>query len=105
MHSWNPEEVEQAYPAQSLGFLTRVSEKPREYQNRESVAQTVRALVKTTGADPHSSKTMQQAWTIAEEAEKHESSPPYTRPEHGYIINWISEIWDEATLKGALDSC
>ncbi|KAJ7146380.1 hypothetical protein C8R44DRAFT_13492 [Mycena epipterygia] len=98
MNAWNSEEVHALYPAQSLGFLSKVSEDGRINLNGSAVGQAIRSLVKEEGADPDAPATIEKARRIAPPRQKGGVS----WPEFGYVAQWVSEVGDDATLAGLL---
>ncbi|KAJ7083411.1 hypothetical protein B0H15DRAFT_425547 [Mycena belliarum] len=98
MNSWNPEEVHALYPAQSLGFLSKISTDGTVNIHGPAVGGAIRALVKEEGADPDAPATIEKA--------RAKAGPPrnggLAKPEFGYIAQWASEVADEATVDGLL---
>ncbi|KAJ6520488.1 hypothetical protein C8R45DRAFT_62081 [Mycena sanguinolenta] len=97
MNAWNSEEVHALYPTQALGFISSVPDQGRINVNGTTVAQAFRALVKE-GADPNAPTTIQKAREMAGPAEKR----AFSRPEFGYVAQWVSEVGDDATVEGIL---
>ncbi|KAJ7238510.1 hypothetical protein B0H12DRAFT_1137398 [Mycena haematopus] len=97
MNAWNSEEVHALYSAQTLGFLSSVPDEGRVNVNSAAVGQALRALVKE-GADPDSSTTLRRAREAAGPAAKR----AFSRPDFGYIAQWVSEVGEDATVEGIL---
>ncbi|KAJ6452522.1 hypothetical protein C8R47DRAFT_1083724 [Mycena vitilis] len=66
--------------------------------NSNTMGHTIRALVKQDGADPHAPETIRKAREIAGPAKKSDIS----RPDFGFVAQWVSEVGDAATLEGLL---
>ncbi|KAJ7605056.1 hypothetical protein DFH06DRAFT_1275649 [Mycena polygramma] len=81
MPGWNPEEVHALYPAQSLGFITRIPD-GRVNVNSNIMGHAIRALVKQEGADPHAPETIRKA-----REEKRHLQPRYDETEDA-AGNW-----------------
>ena len=101
MNAWNPKVVHDLFPKQALGYISRVSKK-RVNLNTPSVAQAIRSLVEKDGLDPNSPATLEQAKEMAPHVKLPEPLLPYKEPIFGYIVQWISEVGDDASLDGIL---
>ncbi|KAJ7838769.1 hypothetical protein B0H14DRAFT_3109577 [Mycena olivaceomarginata] len=92
------EEVHALYPTQVLGFLSTVPEDERVNVNGTPVGVALRTLVKQEGADPDAPETLRRARELAGPPEKR----AYTRPDFGYVVQWVSEVGKAETLDGLL---
>lgn len=101
MNSWNPSVAHSTFDSQAIGFLSRV-EPGRVEVNSTSIAHAIRDLVKTEGADPDSFSTMSRARSIVEKNGSDQRRMPWTTPTFGYVIKWVSEVGNKATLEGLL---
>ncbi|GIZ45999.1 hypothetical protein CKM354_000914200 [Cercospora kikuchii] len=100
MNSWNPQLVRSTFPAQSLGFFTKMSD-GRVSLNSTTVAMIIRKLVKTENADPEAWSTKQKAQELAKQT-KAVPPPPFPVPVFGYIAQWVSEVGDPSLTEGLL---
>ncbi|KAJ6489608.1 hypothetical protein C8R47DRAFT_1014826 [Mycena vitilis] len=99
MNSWNSEEVHALYPAQSLGFLSKIPTEKRVNVNTTAVGHAIRTLVKQSpNTDPDAPETIRKARDIAGPAPARE----FSRPDFGYVVQWASEVADAPTLDGLL---
>ncbi|KAJ7819912.1 hypothetical protein B0H14DRAFT_3736499 [Mycena olivaceomarginata] len=98
MNAWNSEEVHALYPTQILGFLSTVPEDGRVNVNSTPVGVALRTLVKQECADPDAPETLRRARELAGPPEKR----AYTRPDFGYVVQWVSEVGKAETLDGLL---
>lgn len=86
--SWNMEFVKSLYPQTGHGYLQRKGD--RLNLNSETLANKIRELHRTEGADPEASATVERARELVAGAPP--SSMPYFSPAFGYIAQWLSEI-------------
>lgn len=101
MNSWNPSVAHSTLTSQAVGFLSRV-EPDRVELNSTPVAYAIRNLVKTEGADPDSSSTVARAKDIVKSSGADQQRMSWTTPTFGYVVKWVSEVGDKATLEGLL---
>ncbi|GIJ81525.1 hypothetical protein Asppvi_000024 [Aspergillus pseudoviridinutans] len=101
MNAWNPILAHQTFQNQATGFLSRV-EGNRVNVNPGPLAFAIRELVEKDGVDPDSSSTIQTAQELVEK-NPDPREPPFSRPLFGYVLKWVSEVGDKATLDGLLN--
>jgi hypothetical protein len=101
MNSWNPSVAHSTFDSQAVGFLSEV-EPGRVEVNSTPVAHAIRDLVKTDGADPDSISTISRAKAIVEANRGDQQRMPWTTPTFGYVVKWVSEVGNKATLEGLL---
>jgi hypothetical protein len=100
MNSWNPSVAHETFDTQAVGFLSRI-EPDRVELNSTPVAQVIRNLVKTEGANPDSPSTISKAKDIVK-AGAAQKNMPWTTPTFGYVMKWVSEVGNKVTLDGLL---
>lgn len=101
MNAWNPDFCRRLYDTQTIGFLSYF-EDGRVDLNPPPVAEAIRGMVGSHGADPKAELTRQKAFdAVASQAEQPRKIP-YLRPTFGYVAQWVSELGDETTLLGLL---
>lgn len=83
-------------------FLSRV-EPDRVELNSFAVAQTIRQLVETEGLDPDSPSTITKAKQIVKSKATAQRGSPWHTPTFGYVVQWVSEVGNKATLTGLLN--
>ncbi|KAJ4360046.1 uncharacterized protein N0V89_000605 [Didymosphaeria variabile] len=86
--SWNHEFVKSLYPQTGHGYLQRKGD--RLNLNSQTLANKIRELNQTEGADPESPATVERAKALV--AGKPPSTLPYMSPTFGYIAQWLSEV-------------
>ena len=101
MNSWYPSVAHSTLTSQAAGFLSRV-EPDRVELNSTPVAHAIRNLAKTKGADPDSPSTVARAKDIVKSSGADQQRMPWTTPTFGYVIKWVSEGGNKATLEGLL---
>ena len=101
MNSWNPSVAHATFDTQAPGFLSRI-EPDRVELNSFPVAQTIRHLIKTEGVDPDSLSTIAKAKQIVESNSSAQQKIPWNTPIFGYVVQWVSEVGNKATLEGLL---
>ncbi|KAJ4291739.1 hypothetical protein N0V90_009634 [Kalmusia sp. IMI 367209] len=86
--SWNHDVVKSLYPATGHGYLQRHGD--RLNLNPQTLANKIRDLVQSEGADPDSPATLEQAKQLV--TGKPQVTKPYMSPTFGYIAQWLSEV-------------
>jgi hypothetical protein len=101
MNAWNPIIAHQTFENQAVGFLSRV-EADRVNLNPAPLALAIRDLVEKDGRDPDCPSTIRRAQELV--AKKYGPPElPFSRPQFGYVLEWVSEVGDKAMLEGLLN--
>ena len=95
---WNFEQVQEMYPSVSNGYLQRTGNQWN--LNPQVVANKIRYLEKTEGADPNSEATLTKARELT--AGQALTSKKYLSPTFGYLAQLISEVAGGSDLDAML---
>jgi hypothetical protein len=88
---WNFDTIKSLYSTTGRGFINRVDN--RINLNPPVVANKIRELVRTAGADPDSDVTLQKARkATANQSWINTKTKPFMSPTFGYVAQWISEV-------------
>ncbi|USP77976.1 hypothetical protein yc1106_05250 [Curvularia clavata] len=97
---WNSQLIHSLFTDQSVGFFTKVPG-GRVNVNDQRIANLIRNLVKSEGADPQAWSTKEKAQELAKDIDE---TPKFAflQPAYGYIAQWASEVADSTITDGLM---
>ncbi|KAL6693922.1 hypothetical protein J3F84DRAFT_378079 [Trichoderma pleuroticola] len=98
MNTWNSDTVKTLYDQQVYGFITNIDGEVQLHEDR--IAEEYRRLVETENADKNDAAVLARARKSAA------ALPPskflFSRPNFGYVVQWLSELGKKEELDGLL---